>query len=125
MHFKKDELTLLYNSQNPRDVKTLAMATTMGLKVNKQDINSVDVSATLFELAVKSLGGDPKLLLNKSSAYYQENLRGKEYSIPMWFNTLKNRPDLLKAAIAFYKDKVVLCETPTDILKLNSTTIAV
>ncbi len=120
MHFKKDELTLLYNSQNPRDVKTLAMASTMGIKVNKQDVNSVDVSATLFELAVKSLGCDPKLLVNKSLPHYQNNLRGSEFNARMWFETIKSIPDLLLAPVAFYKDRVVLCTTPTDILKLTT-----
>jgi arsenate reductase len=120
MHFKKDELTLLYNSHNPRDMKTLAMAKTISLKINMQDINDVDVSATLFEVAVEALGGDPKMLINKSLPYYQQSLRGTEYSILMWFRTIKKMPELLKAPIAFYKDRVVLCETPTDILKVNS-----
>lgn len=120
MHFKKDELTLLYNSHNPRDMKTLAMAKTISLKINKQDINAVDVSPTLFEVAVERLGGDPKMLINKSLPFYQENLRGTEYSVLMWFRTLKKMPELLKAPIAFYKDSIVLCETPTDILKVYS-----
>lgn len=120
MHFKKDELTLLYNSNNPRDMKTLALAKTIASKINKQDINDVEVSATLFEVAVEALGGNPKILINKSLPYYQENLRGTEYSVLMWFRTLKKMPELLKAPIAFYKDRVVLCETPTDILKVNS-----
>lgn len=120
MYLKKDELTLLYNSQNPRDMKTLAMASIMGLKVNKQDINEVDVSATLFELAVDYFGGDPKVVVNKSSTFYQENLRGQTYNALMWFRTIKKMPDLLLAPIAFYKDKIVLCKTPTDILKITT-----
>ncbi len=120
MHLKKDELTLLFNSQNPRDVKTLVMATAMGLKVNKQDVNNVDVSATLFELAVEKLGGDPKLLVNKSTPYYQANLKGQEYNALMWFRTIKKMPELLLAPIAFYKEKVVLCNSPNDVLKVTT-----
>jgi arsenate reductase len=120
MHLKKDELTLLYNSQNQRDVKTLAMATTMGLKVNRQDDFNGDVSATLFELAVKNLGGNPKELINKSTPYYQANLKGQEYNASMWFRTIKKMPELLLAPIAFYKEKVVLCNSPNDVLKVTT-----
>lgn len=120
MYFKKDELTILYNSQNPRDVKTLAYARTITEKINKQDLNSVDVSATLFRMMVEKLGGDAKTLINKSLPYYQQNLRGNEYAPKMWFLAMKKMPDLLKAPVAFYKDRVVICDTPTDILKLKA-----
>ena len=119
MHFNKGELTILYNSQNPRDVKTLIVALTITDKINKQDLNSVNVSATLFRMMVEKLGGDPKILVNKAVPYYQQNLRGHEYMPKMWFLAMKKMPELLKAPVAVYKDRIVICDTPTDILKLK------
>ena len=118
MHYKKDELTLLYNSANSRDIKTLAYAKTITSKINKQDVNSVTVSATLFKVMVDKLGGDPKALINKSLPYYQKNLRGHEYKPKMWLLAIKEMPELLAAPVALYHDKVMICNSPTDILKV-------
>jgi len=119
MHLKKDELTLIFDSQSPRSSQTIAMALTITDKINKQDLHAVDASATLFQMCVEKLGGDVKSLINKADPYYQEHLRGHEYSLQMWFQTIKKRPALLKAPIALYKDKVIVCNTPTDILKFG------
>ena len=120
MHLKKDELTILYNSQNARDRNTVTYARTVTSKINKQDINSVDVSATFFRLIFDKLG-DVKKIINKSNPYYQNTLKGSELAPKMWFMALKKRPELLKAPVAYYKDKIVICNTPTDILKIYST----
>ena len=118
MHYKKDELTLLYNSRNPRDIKTLAYASTITPKINRQDVNSVEVSATLFKLMVEKLGGDPKVLINKSSPYYQENLKGGVHQPKTWLLAIKKMPDLLVAPVALYRDRAVICPSPTDVLKV-------
>lgn len=124
MHYKKDELTLLYNSRNPRDIKTLAYASTISTRINRQDINSVEVSATLFKMMVEKLGGDPKVLINKSSTYYQEHLRGTEYKPKMWLLAIKKMPDLLIAPIALYRDRAVICASPTDVLKVLKASVS-
>jgi arsenate reductase len=118
MHYKKDELTLLYNSANPRDIKTLAYAKTITTKINKQDVNSVTVSATLSKVMVDKLGGDPKVLINKSLRYYQQQLRGHDYKPKMWLLAIKKMPELLTAPVALYRNRVVVCNSPTDILKV-------
>ena len=118
MHYKKDELTLLYNSKLARDIKTLAYANTITSKINRQDVNSVEVSATLFKVMVDKLGGDPKVMINKSVPYYQKNLRGQEYPPKNWLQAIKKMPELLIAPVALYKDRAVICNSPTDILKV-------
>lgn len=124
MHYKKDELTLLYNSRNPRDVKTLAYAKTISSKINKQDVSSVVISATLFKLIVDKLGGDSKVLINKAVPYYQQNLRGHQYKPKMWLLAIKKMPELLEAPVALYKDRAVLCKSPTDVLKVLHTPVS-
>lgn len=119
MHLKKNEVTILYDSQNTRDAKTVTTALSISDKINKQDLRTVDVSATLFEFFVEKLGGDPKIIINKSLPYYQENLKGGAYSVKMWLEALKKKPELLLAPVAFCNDKIVICNTPNDVLKLN------
>lgn len=119
MHLRKDELTILYNSQNSRDKNTVVYARTITNKINRQDLNSVDVSATLFRMIFEKFG-DVLEVVNKADPYYKENLKGLVLAPKMWFMAMKKRPELLKAPVAFYKDKILVCHTPTDILKMTS-----
>ncbi len=120
MHFSHDELVLIYNEDDPRDRRTLAYAITLSPKVNKQELSSVRISSTLFEKALKQLGTGAKSVINKADATYQSEHRGKEMSNEDWFNLLVNNPQLLRAPIAMYKGKAVLCDSETDIFRLQS-----
>lgn len=118
MHFDNNELTLLYNKSNSRDRQTLAYATTITSRINKQEVNTVPISGTLFRMILDRLGGDPKVLLNKADSEYQKVHRGREYKPSVWIEVIKRRPELLRAPIAMYKNRVVICDTPTAILKV-------
>jgi arsenate reductase len=119
MHLDSNELTILYNQGNERDKKTLIYAYTITNKINKQELSSVRVSSTLFQVFVNKLNEDPKSLINKSDPYYQEHIRGKNFSTNGWFDILTNHPNLLKAPLAMYHNKAIVCNTPTDILRLS------
>ena len=118
MHLSSKELTILYNKENARDRKTLSYAHTITNKINKQELGSVRISSTMFQVFVNTLEEDPKKLINKADPYYQKNIRGRTFSTNAWFKMLKNHPNLLKAPLAMYENKAVVCHTPTDILKL-------
>ena len=55
MHYEKSELTIIYNSKKIIDKKTLAIAQGISLNINRQDINEVRLSNTLFRLAIQKL----------------------------------------------------------------------
>lgn len=119
MHYKENEITLLYNKQRELDRKTLATAHAVSTKINRQEIHSVRVSETLFYMLIEKLGGDPKTIVDKSLPFYQRELRGKELSNYGWYMTIMHNPELLKAPIAMYHGKAVLCTSSNDVLKLN------
>lgn len=119
MHFKNEELTLLYNANNSRDRQTLAYAMTITPHINKQEVNSVPISGTLFRIIIDRFGGDPKMLLNKADPEYQKVHRGREYKPSVWIEAIKRRPELLRAPIALYKNRVVLCDTPAAVFRLT------
>lgn len=119
MYFNKKELTLLYNGERALDRKTLAMALTLGVKINRQDLTSVRLSETLFMLFLNKLNLEPKALFDKSHPFYQSELRGSEYTAPEWYEILLHKPDLLRAPIAIHGDKAILCTSPNDMLKMN------
>ncbi len=118
MHLDPKELSLIYDGNSSKGKQTLAYAMTITDRVNKQDLNSVRVSSTLFEIMLTGLGVEGKAVINKASPLYQETMRGRDLSYEEWFSILRKHPYLLKAPIAMYKGKVVLCNTPTDVLKV-------
>lgn len=118
MHYDKNEVVLLYNDQNQKDRKTLAYAHTISKRINKQELNSVRVSDTMFRILIDELKIDGKKIINKADPYYQEHIRGRDLGPDDWHQILMNRPSLLRAPVAIYKGRAVVCETPTDILKI-------
>lgn len=119
MHLKSSEVTLIYHGDREKDRKTLAYAFTITPHVNKQDLLTVDISTTLFDYAINALGIEAKQIVNKADPYYQEMVRGREFHPDSWFDAIKKRPELLRAPIALYKGRAVICETPTDIFKIT------
>lgn len=119
MHLKSSEVTLIYCGDREKDRKTLAYALTITPHVNKQDLRVVDISTTLFEYAINALCVEPKQILNKADPYYQEMAKGREFHPDSWWDAIKKRPELLRAPIAIYKGRAVICETPTDIFKVT------
>lgn len=119
MHFNHNELVLIYNAKDPKGKRVLAYASALSPRINRQDLCSVNVSATLFEKAVVNLGVSPKELINRADHQYQEKWRGTQLSTRNWFELLKRQPEMLRAPIAMYKGKTVLCDSEADILKLT------
>jgi len=118
MHFKKSELTIIYNGKKELHKKTLAIAQGISKQINRQNINEVSLSSTLFRLAIEKLGVNAKDIMDKSNDSYQESIKGMDPDIDSAYNMIMNNPELLRCPIALYRDKAVLCNTPTDLLKV-------
>jgi len=118
MHYEKSELTIIYNSKKSIDKKTLAIAQAISSNINRQDINEVRLSSTLFRLAVGKLNLKAKDIMDKSNPYYQENIKGRDPDIDSAYFMIMNNPSLLKSPIALFKGKVVFCATPSDVLRV-------
>jgi arsenate reductase len=119
MYLNKNELTLLYNGSLQKGKQTLAIAHSISNHINKQDITSVRISQNLFCVLVGKLRIKPKDLVNKSDPYYQKELKNKAYRPSEWYHILKNHPELFINPIAIFQGKGIICNTPTDILKIT------
>lgn len=119
MHYKKSELTIIYNGKKELHKKTLAIAQGISKHINRQDITEVSLSSTLFRLALEKLGVNAKDIMDKSNEHYQESIKGMNPDIDSTYNMIMNNPELLRCPIALYRDKTVLCNTPTDLLKVT------
>ena len=119
MYLKANELTVIYNSSDDRTKKLLAYAQTVTTKINKQDLCQANVSVNLFGHMLKNLNVRPKDIIDKSNAFYQNSLRGKDIDFNEWFLFINNHPELLQYPVAAYKNKYIVCKTYADILKLQ------
>ena len=118
MYLNKNELTLLYNGSLQKGKQTLAIAQSISNHINKQDITSVRISQNLFCVLISKLKIKPKDLVNKSDPYYMKELKDKEYRASEWYHIIKNYPELFINPIGIFHGKGVICNTPTDILKI-------
>lgn len=119
MYYDKKDITFLYNGDRALDRKTLAYAMSMSNRINRQDLTMGKLSETLFDIIIEKLGVEPKAIFDKSNPYYQKELRGAKLSSWAWYQVLKHRPDLLRAPIALFNNKAIMCTTPTDMMKVN------
>ena len=118
MHYKKSELTIIYNGKKELDKKTLAIAQGISKHINRQDINEASLSSTLFRLALEKLDVNAKDIMDKSNSSYQKSIKGMDPDIDSAYYMIMNNPELLRCPIALYRDKAVLCNTPTDLLRV-------
>ena len=120
MHFNKNEITIYFNSENPTSNKLIAYALSNHKKVNKQDVTSLDVSANILGSMLVNYNGNIKDLLNKGLPFYQENLKGRAFSIREWSSIIKKNPTLLYNPLVHFNGKTICCVGPEDIFKLLS-----
>lgn len=120
IQFHPNELLLIYNDNHTNSVKqTRAYARSVSDHVNEVHLESTKLTTTLWKEIVNKLELKPKDLLDKSKPEYQEKIRGNEFTMEGWLEVLNHNPHLLKAPMAFYDNRAVLCVKPTDILKLD------
>lgn len=119
MQFHRNELFLLYNPVTSTGKQTKAIALTLNKNINEINALREKLGPTYWKEVVNMLGIEPKALLDRSNSEYQSKVRGNAYTMNGWLDVIMHNPQLLKAPIAIYNGKAVLCETPTDIFKLG------
>jgi len=112
------ELLIYYNPDSSDHRKTIAHAKGVTNHLKTYAFGQTPSTTTSWRQILKRLDVHPKDLMNKAHPYYQEHIRGREFDEDSWLNVLKRNPDLLKAPIAMRGNKAILCQSPTDVLRL-------
>ncbi|MDH5379269.1 MAG: glutaredoxin [Cyclobacteriaceae bacterium] len=120
MQFHPNEIFLYFDPTTSTGKQTRAYATSIAGNINAIDWNKVKLTATLWKEIVNMLDLRPKDLLNRALPEYQNKVRGNTFTMNGWLEILANNPQLLKAPIVIYRNKAVLCNKPTDILKIDN-----
>lgn len=124
MQFHPNELFLLYNPQSGRGKQTKAMALDVCSNINEIDALHEKLIPTYWREVITMLGMSPSELLDKSHPDYAFKVGESTYTMEGWLEVLARNPQLLKGPIAIFNKRAILCETPTDILKLAVTSKA-
>lgn len=119
MKKQENEILIYYDRNSSRAKKVLAYARAITPHVNEVEYHKTQFTATMWRQLLNRLSLEPKSLLNKANPYYQLNLRGRDFDDEGWLNILIKNPDLIKAPIVVKGDRAILCNSPTDILKLT------
>ncbi|MFT6147721.1 MAG: arsenate reductase [Saprospiraceae bacterium] len=119
MKVHKSEILIFYNPNSTTDRKTLAIAQGLSGNVITYEFERSTITTTMWHRLITMLDVHPKELINKAHPYYQNNLRGREFDTEDWFNILRNAPYLIKAPIVVSGNKAIICQNPTDVLKLQ------
>lgn len=114
-----NEIMVYYDQGHSRSKKVLAMARTVSPHVREVELSKSPLTSTLMRDLLKKLDLRPKDLLDRSSRYYQENIRGRDFNAEGWLHILIKNPDLIKAPIAVRGGRAVLCENANDLLRLQ------
>lgn len=119
MQFHPNEIFLYYDPSTNTGKQTRAYASSISKNVNTLDSTKTKLTATLWKEIVNMISLKPKDLLDKSRSDYQDLVKGNTFTMTGWLDVLAKNPQMLKAPIAIYKNKAMLCQKPTDILKLD------
>jgi arsenate reductase len=119
MRVHPSEMYFYHSSAQPIDKQTKAYAKSMTKFVNEIDVMKEKVTTTQWDQILRMLELRPKDLLNRAHPDYQNQIAGKDWDDEGWLNILVRFPHLIKSPIAIFRNRAVLCHTPTDILKLD------
>lgn len=119
MQFHPNELFLLFNPQSNSGKQTRAMAKDICNNIHEVDALHDKLIPTYWKEVVTMLGIAPAELLDKSHPDYRAKVGDNTYTMDGWLEVLARNPQLLRAPIAIFSGRAILCETPTDIMKLN------
>lgn len=119
MKFHPNELVLIYDPHSEIGKKTFATAKTLSNHINAIDILHTEISTTIWKEVLFLLKLQPKEIMNRSSSYYEDHIRGHEITMQGLLDILTHSPNIVCGPIAIKGKKAVLCKTPTDVLKVT------
>lgn len=115
----ENQITLYFDPNSSRGKQTLVYAKTFNLPISEKDIYKEPFTgAQLVELA-RLLNISLSEIADTEKALYKEEIGdAKNFSKEDWITVLTQNPELVRSPIAMKGEKVMLINTPTDILQL-------
>ncbi len=119
MKLRPNELFLYYDPKSNVGKQTLAYAKSMTSHILDVDWNQQALSNTLWKEILGYLNLKPKEVMDRSSKYYEEHIKGHDIAMTGLLEILIHSPQIIKGPIAVMGRKAILVKTPTDVLKVH------
>ncbi len=119
MNIHPNELIIYFDPSSNMGKQTRAIAQTISNNINLIDYHKQPLTTTLWKDIINMLDLKPKDLLDKSRKDYQEKIAGNTFTMSGWLEVLMNNPQMIKAPIAIFQNKAILCKKPTDLLQFD------
>ncbi len=111
------EILVLYND-GVVGRKVIALALSLSPHVKSFTFKEMGSSETQWSCLLHTLQLTPKDLMDKSSPYYQSQIRGRDFDEESWLSILCRSPELIRAPIVLRGSRAIVCAVPTDIYRL-------
>ncbi len=119
MKLRDNELFLYYDPKSNIGKQTLAYGKSLTSHILDVDWNRQALSNTQWKEILNLMKRTPKDIMDRSSQYYEQHIRGHEIAMTGMLEILCHTPQILQGPVAVMGKKAVLVRTPTDILKVN------
>jgi len=113
------QITILYVGNSPRAKQTVAYCTTAGVPMREIDITKTKLTGTMIAEIATALDLPMEDLINPKHPIFHQYYQDAQFSESDVIKIIQKHPDIMKQPIVMRGDKVVLVETPTDVLKLT------
>jgi len=113
------QITILYVGNSPRAKQTMAYCTTAGIPIREIDIIKTKLTGTMISEIATALDLPMEGLINSNHPIFHKYYQDAQFNDNDVIKIIQKHPDIMKQPIVMRGDKVVLIETPTDVLKLT------
>lgn len=119
MNFHPNEIVLLFDPHSEKGKQCLAYAKSINPHVREVDITNTKLTPTTWEQILMKLEMSPEDLMDKSSDFYQERIKGHDIDDMGLIEIIIHNPGILKGSIAVMGKKAVVCSNPTKMMNVR------
>ena len=118
--FPDHQATVFFNSKKGRDAEALVYARELAPSVREHDVFRTPLTETQLKEITRLLAVDVEHLVDKTSPRYNKEYVGKEFSDADWLLAMVHNPDLMKTPIVFLGRRGIICDIPSQALRLKT-----
>ncbi|QNL21574.1 glutaredoxin [Hyphobacterium sp. CCMP332] len=119
MNFHPNEIVLIYDPESEIGKQTLAYAKSINNHIREIDYTKTTLTPTSWEQILELVDLEPKKIMDRSSEFYQNRIKGRDIDIDGMLKILVHKPDLLAGPIAIHGKTALVCKNPVDVMKVK------
>ena len=119
MEWNPKEVVIIYNFEDRGNREAIAYAKQIAQNVNEVDISKTPLTERQMAQLLDSLGVGVEDIIDRRSVLYKEKYQDVDMDEADWLGVIKHNPELMRTPIGILGTKAIICEKPSDMLKLD------